>query len=320
MEVKRDLNLNLVRPTDPAIGTVVENRLVTDSSSPNFTRHVTIDVSGTPIEGNFDIGQAFGVVPEYEHEQDYNKLEVRSEDSKLRLYSIACPFWGENGEGSTVSTTVKRVIDEHWENERLFLGIASNYLCDAEEGDKIKVTGPTGRHFVLPDDEDLNNYQYVFFAAGTGIAPFRGMVMELLEMGIDGEVHLILGVPYSTDLLYGDLFKEYEEKHDNFHFYEAISREQKTDDGEKMYVQRRLADRWDRLGSLIHNEDTLLYICGLEGMETGIYRVLLEKECMDYFAHIPDELKTKDFSALSDRDERLDEIRPNKERFLVEVY
>jgi len=320
MEVKRELNSNLVRPNDPVYGEVVANRPILDSSSPNFCRHVTLNIAGTKLEGSYDVGQAFGVIPEWDLTQDFNKVHVSSEDRKLRLYSIACPFWGDDGRGKTISTTVKRVVDEHWESEDLFLGVASNYLCDADVGDHIKLTGPVGKHFVLPDDHRLNEKQYVFFAAGTGIAPFRGMVMELMEAGIDGEVHLIFGTPYSTDLLYHDLFKSYEEQVQNFHLHLAISREQQTEDGEKMYVQRRLHESWDRLGPVIENDDTLVYICGLKGMETGIYRVLLQQGCREYFANVPEELEREDFSEVSDRDERLKEIRPKKDRLLVEVY
>ncbi len=320
MEVKRELNLNLIRPKNPVIGEVVENRPVVDSSSPNFCRHVTLNIAGTKLEGNYDVGQAFGVIPEWDLEQNYNKVRITSEDQKLRLYSIACPFWGDDGRGKTISTTVKRVVDEHWENQDLFLGVASNYLCDADEGDRIKLTGPTGKHFVLPDDHHLNDYQYVFFAAGTGIAPFRGMVMELMEADVDGEVHLIFGTPYSTDVMYRDLFEQYEQTAENFHLHLAISREQQTEDGRKMYVQRRLNAEWDRLGPLVENEDTLLYVCGLKGMETGIYNVLLKRSCMNYFASIPDDLKDADPEEVSDRDERLDKVRPNKDRLLVEVY
>lgn len=320
MDVERHLNLNLVTAGDPAMGTVVKNEPVVDSSSPNFCRHVVIDVSGTQLAGNFDIGQAFGVIPELDHYQEYNDLTLSSEDRKLRLYSIASPFWGENGQASTLSTTCKRVVDEHWERGDLFLGVASNYLCNRSVGDQVKVTGPTGGHFILPDDHKLNDHQYVFFAAGTGIAPFRGMIMELLEAGVEGEIHLVFGVPYRTDIFYEDLWNEYEEQYDNFHLHLAISREQTTEEGQKMYVQRRMMSNWDRLGPIIENEDTLLYICGLKGMQTGIYRGLLEHECMSYFREIPDGLQSEDITEVSDRDERLKKIKVNKNRFMVEVY
>lgn len=320
MDIERDVELNVARPNDPVEATLVENRDLRVGSTANFCRHIAFDVSGSPLEGSVQSGQAFGVIPDWENHQEYNDIHIKSDDTKLRLYSNASPKWGEDGEGKIISTTVKRVIDEHEETHELFLGVCSNYLCDLEEGSTVQLTGPTGRHFLLPDEKDLDDYQYIFFGAGTGIAPFRGMVQELHEADISGECHMIFGVPYSSNVWYRDFFVDYEEKWNNFQFHRAISREQTTEDGEKMYVQRRLKDQWDHLGSLIQNQDTLIYICGLEGMETGIYRVLLEKECMDYFKSVPEDLMEEDPTQISDRDERLGKIRPNKSKLLVEVY
>ena len=54
--------------------------------------------------------------------------------------------------GCWTAANARRTIDEHWETHRLFLGVASNYLCDLKEGDKVTVTGPNGKRFVLPAD------------------------------------------------------------------------------------------------------------------------------------------------------------------------
>jgi len=320
MEVQRDVHVNLVTPTDPVEGTVVENRRLTDDSSPHHTRHVAIDVSDSPLENHFEVGQAFGVIPEWELENEYNEVKVRSSDHKLRLYSIGSPGSGEEGEGRILSTPVKRVVEEHWDTHELFLGVCSNYLCDRQPGDTVKVTGPTGRHFLLPDPDERNDHSYVFLATGTGIAPFRGMLMELLEAGVDREIWLILGVPYFTDVLYGEYFRAMDDRHENFHFVEACSRQQTTADGDKMYVQNRLLERPDRFGSLLSREETLVYICGLKGMETGIYRAFMALGCEELLVTVPDGLRGEDLSAISDRDDRLQNVRPDKTRVRVEVY
>jgi ferredoxin--NADP+ reductase len=70
---------------------------------------------------------------------------------------------------------VKRTIDEF--EEKIYLGVASNYLADLKPGDKVLMTGPSGKRFLLP--ENAEDFNYILFATGTGIAPFRGMIMEL---------------------------------------------------------------------------------------------------------------------------------------------
>ena len=317
LELQREIQVNVATPKDPVTGTLVKNELITDPGSPHFTRHVVIDISDTPMEGNFQAGQAFGVIPEWEHFTEYNKVKIHSDDHKLRLYSIASPSDGENGNGQYLSTTVKRVFDEHWDTEETFLGVCSNYLCDLDPGDTCQVTGPTGKHLLLPDRENRNDYKYVFLATGTGIAPYRGMAMELLNQGITQDIFLVLGVPYHTDVLYEDLFETLEKEHENFHFQRAISRQQTTSNGEKMYVQNRLLEQEEIYRSLFQDEDTLVYICGLDGMEIGIYRSMLLLGGEDFLANVDDSVNPDE---LDPRDEYFQSLQPNKDRTLVEVY
>ena len=173
------VRMNLIRPKAPAMGRVVSNELCMNGKSASFVKHLVLDVSGTPLAGNFRAGQSFGVIAPGTDERD--------RPHKVRLYSVACPSWGEDGGGNLVSTTPKRLIDEYQPQKptadptdhRLFLGVCSNYLCDIQEGDEVAVTGPNGKRFLLPEDIEAHNY--LFIATGTGIAPFRGMLMELLE-------------------------------------------------------------------------------------------------------------------------------------------
>lgn len=57
-----------------------------------------------------------------------------------------------------VSTTVKRSIDEI--DGKLYLGVASNYLSDLKPGDKVQLTGPSGKRYLLP--ENAQDFNYVF--------------------------------------------------------------------------------------------------------------------------------------------------------------
>lgn len=266
-----EVELNIYTPKDPVEVPIVENRICTKESSPNFVRHVTFDISGTKLESHVRVGQSIGILPPGKNEN--------GRDYKLRLYSVASPTKGEEGKSHLISTTVKRTIEE-LENNELYLGVCSNYLADLEPGDKVKMTGPSGRRFLLP--ENATDFNYVFFATGTGIAPYRGMIMELLEAGIENEIVLVFGCPYRTDLLYADYFEELDEEHSNFHYLPHISREDRRPDGSKKYVQTCLIDEADRLDPLLEQENTLLYICGLKGMESGIFRTLAKKGLTQY--------------------------------------
>lgn len=301
-----EVELNIHTPKDPVEGTVVENYVCTTEESPNFVRHMTFDISGTALEGRMRIGQSIGVLPPGKNE--------RGRPYKLRLYSIASPSEGENGKSHLVSTTVKRTIEE-WDDNSLYLGVASNYLADLEVGDKLKLTGPSGRRFLLP--ENSKDFNYLFFATGTGIAPYRGMVMELLDSGVKRDIILVFGCPYRTDLLYADYFQNMDQKHENFHYLPYVSREDRRHNGSKKYVQTCLWDDEELLDPVLHQGNTLLYICGLKGMESGIYRALAQKGLKEYL-DIRKEAREKKPGEWDKKDLRR-RVKPG-DRTFVEVY
>jgi ferredoxin--NADP+ reductase len=266
-----EVELNIYTPKDPVEVPIVENRICSKEASPNFVRHVTFDISGTDLEGRVQVGQSIGILPPGENE--------KGRPYKLRLYSVSSPSSGEQGNSRLISTTVKRTIEE-LDNNKLYLGVCSNYLADLKPGDTVKMTGPSGRRFLLP--ENANDFNYIFFATGTGIAPYRGMIMELMEGGIENKVLLVFGCPYRTDLLYPDYFEPLDKARENFHYLPYISREDRRANGSKRYVQTCLEDDSDITDPILEKENTLLYICGLKGMESGIYRTLANKGFKEY--------------------------------------
>ena len=86
-----------------------------------------------------------------------------------------------------------------------------------------------------------------------------------------GRVELIMGVPYTTDLLYDDQFRALARKHPNFTYHSAISRENNP-----LYVSSLLAQNMDYFAELLRNERTLIYVCGLQGMEKSLFTTLIE--------------------------------------------
>lgn len=301
-----EVEINIVRAKEPIDVPIVENRIATAAGSPNFIRHLTFDVSGTPLEGKVMAGQSIGIIPE--------GVDANGKPHKVRLYSVSSPSKGEDGSGKLVSTTVKRVIDENWETQELYTGVCSNYVCSLKPGSIVKMTGPSGKRFILP--ENPADFNYIFFAAGTGIAPFRGMVMDLMEQNSKNGIALIFGCPYRTDLLYKEYFEPLASSAPNFHYLKSISREEPRGDGTKYYVQYQLIDNRELLEPLLKKDNTLIYVCGLKGMETGIYQILAQQGYLDYLK-ISDELQSKDPASWS-----WDEIKTIKpsERMNVEVY
>lgn len=265
----QEVKMHLHTPAKPGVGIVVSNEKCTAGRrAAGFVRHVAIDVSKTELAGNFRAGQSFGVLPPGQ--------DAKGKNHALRLYSIASPTCGEDGQGKVLATTVKRLVDEHNETGKLFLGVASNYLCDLKPGDEVKVTGPSGKRFVLPASP--GSHDYIFIATGTGIAPFRGMLHDLLHdpACASSRVAIIMGSPYASDLLYDADFRSLAGKHRNFTYITAISREKMADAPGPLYVQDRFsaAPHREHLGAMLASDRTLLYVCGIAGMELGIFQAM----------------------------------------------
>jgi ferredoxin--NADP+ reductase len=306
-----EVRQHLVSPAEPVVGRVVSNRVCTAArKAAGFVRHIEIDVSGTPLAGSWRAGQSFGVVPP--------GTDDKGKPHKLRLYSIAAPTGGETGDGTILSTTVKRTIDEHWESHALFLGVCSNYLCDLREGDPVHLTGPAGKRFILPAEHD--RHDYLFIATGTGIAPFRGMLMDLASAGSTGRATLVMGAPYRTDLLYDAELREMERQHPWFRYRTAISREITEDQPRPMYVQDRIEADATAMRDLLASERTLVYICGIAGMELGVLRTLwtlLPPQHRSQYLQIADDVPAD--PAQWDRRMIPRQIKPTK-RVFMEVY
>ena len=287
--------------------------------SASFVKHTEIDVTGTPLAGNFTAGQAFGVIAPGEDEN--------GKPHKVRLYSFACPSGGEDGTGNIISTTPKRVIDEHdprfatraSRDHALFLGVCSNYLCGLAAGDEVQLTGPSGKRFLLP--QRPGEHDYLFIATGTGIAPIRGMLMELFALpggACESRIDLVMGVPYTSDLLYDEWFQELATKHDTFHYHTAISREPMPGRDRGMYVDELIDTSMDSFAPMLANERTLIYMCGLTGMQTGIYRLLARHRLASRYLTVKE---GSDVMALSGWDDaQIKRSVRSTERCLVEVY
>lgn len=299
------VELNIYKAKSPVEATIVESSICTATSSPNFIRHITFDVSNTDLEGRVYPGQSLGVMAP--------GLDENGKPHKVRLYSVSSPHSGEDGAGKWYSTTVKRVIDEHWETQELFTGVCSNYLCSLKKGDKVLLTGPSGKRFILP--ENPKNYNYIFFATGTGIAPFRSMALELLKSEYNQSLNILFGCPYRTDIIYKELFNQLDKENDNVNYFTAVSREESRSNGGKLYVQH-LTDKYKQvLKPVLEKENTLIYVCGLKGMEIGIYDELVKLGLTDYFI-LPEGFKKDDYDLKS---ELFSKLKP-AERFLVETY
>ncbi len=257
-----EIPFNLYKQAAPLTAKVLENVRLTKPDSPNEVCHLVFDISGSAYR--YLDGQSAGILPP--------GTDATGKAHKLRLYSIASPSRGDDGEGKTFSLCVKRLVYTDPETGEERRGVCSNYICDLKPGDEVQVTGPTGKSFLLPTTPNCN---LIMIATGTGIAPFRAFLKTRYEDRAHetGQSWLFFGAQYRSDYLYEEELQEFTQ-HDSFHLVTAFSREEKNAEGQRMYVQHRLYEHRETLLELLQQPNTYLYICGLRGMEPGILEAL----------------------------------------------
>ena len=242
-------SINLYTLTKPAEATVQGNYRLTAEGADSDIRHIILDFGGQPFPALE--GQSLGILAPG-HDSD-------GKPHLPRLYSISSPRDGERPNFNNVSLTVKREPD----------GVCSNYICDLRKGDKVKITGPFGATFLMPNDPKA---RLLMICTGTGAAPFRAFTMRrqrTAEPG-GGDMALFFGARTPDSLPYfGPLNKvpsRILRKHMVFSRIPGAPKE---------HVQDRLLIESEEIAEMLGDPHTHIYICGLRGMEEGVEKAFI---------------------------------------------
>ena len=99
-------------------------------------------------------------------------------------------------------------------------GAASAYCWKLKAGDPVSISGPHGA-FLLKEPLD---YEPVFMATGTGVAPFRSMIKHLYHRQFARDFWLLFGTRYEHGLLYESEFRSLATVRHGFHYLPTVSR------------------------------------------------------------------------------------------------
>lgn len=159
-----------------------------------------------------------------------------------RAYSIGSP----PAQKTHIDLCIKRVEG----------GEVTNWFWSLNQGDHFQIQAPFGK-FILPQNFSKD---ILFIAVGTGIAPFRSMIYDLLSKGYSGKIGLLLGSRFNPSIPYHAEWVELAKKHKNFTYVPTVSRPTPEWQGETGYVQTKI----EKFFPNPENHD--IYICGLNAM------------------------------------------------------
>ena len=246
-------------PEKSITATVVGNVRVTEVGKEYDTHHIMLDFGSMP----FPVleGQSIGIIPP--------GVDAEGRPHHARQYSIASPRNGERPGYNNVSLTIKRVLADH--QGQPVRGVASNYMCDLQVGDKVQVIGPFGTSFLMPNHPKSH---IVMICTGTGSAPMRAMTewrRRLRQSGKfeSGKLMLFFGARTKEELPYFGPLQNLPKDFIDTNF--AFSR---TPGAPKRYVQDVMRERGADLAPLLADPNAYFYVCGLKSMEEGVVLAL----------------------------------------------
>ena len=223
------------------------------------THHIVLDFGAMP----FPVleGQSIGIVPP--------GVDAHGKPHHARQYSIASPRNGELPGYNNLSLTIKRVLEDH--QGRPVRGVASNYMCDLQVGDKVQVIGPFGASFLMPNHPKSH---IVMICTGTGSAPMRAMTewRRRLRAGgrfESGRLMLFFGARTPEELPYFGPLQNL--PRDFIDIELAFSRVAVQP---RRYVQDAMRERAADLAALLADPDACFFVCGLKAMEEGVVLAL----------------------------------------------
>jgi benzoyl-CoA 2,3-epoxidase subunit A len=239
--------------------TVTGNLRVTEVGKEYDTHHIVLDFGNLP----FPVleGQSIGILPP--------GTDDKGRAHHARQYSIASPRNGERPGHNNLSLTIKRVLEDH--DGQPVRGVASNYMCDLQVGDKVQVIGPFGASFLMPNHPRSN---IVMICTGTGSAPMRAMTEWRRRLRASGKFEggklmLFFGARTPAELPYFGPLNNLPKDFIDIEF--AFSRETGKP---KRYVQDAMRDRAADIAALLQDPNTCFYVCGLKSMEEGVVLAL----------------------------------------------
>lgn len=131
-------------------------------------------------------------------------------------------------------------------------GAATPILFDRKVGETLRISNPQGR-FVLPENHEDKTMGFI--CTGTGVAPFRAMIKDLLiRRQFKGGVHLYFGCRNEEDILYRNDFETLQKEFPNFKYTPVLSRQDWN--GAKGYVH----DYYKTVFEC--KPDAFIYLCG----------------------------------------------------------
>ena len=206
-------------------------------------------------------------------------LTMKNDELVERAYSMA----SYPAEGRRIMLNV-RIATPPWDRDKndwmdVNPGVASSYIFNCKEGDKVTVSGPYGEFFIIDNDSEM-----LYIGGGAGMAPMRSHLYELFRTIKTGrKVSYWYGGRSKRELFYLDHFYALEKDFPNFKFHLVLSEPLEEDNWK---VKKDMEDEGDGFVGFVHQsvidnylskhdapEDIEFYFCGPPMMNQAVLKM-----------------------------------------------
>ncbi len=256
-------------PREPQYdATILKTERITEELADVEVRELVLEVDNDDFD--FEVGQSIGVL--------VKGPEEFGGSVHHRLYTVADTPVPKSRGKPEITIVVRRCsyIDDYSGEE--YIGVNSNYICDRKTGERLKITGPFGMPFRIPEDRNTN---LLLIGLGTGIAPFRALVKKIYQQegAWKGKVMLLYGARSGLELLYmnskrNDFTLYYDEE--TFDAIKAVSPRPNWVD--PIAWDYAIEERAEEIWNMLSEGNTCVYVAGLEHIRDTLDR-LFGKMC-----------------------------------------
>ena len=227
--------------------------------------YIQIDIPPYDIQfTEFDVEEEYR--GDWDH-FDFWKLGHKNTEECFRAYSMA----NHPAEGNIVMLNV-RIATAPRDKPNAPPGVASTYIFNLKEGDKVTLSGPYGEFFAKETDREM-----CYIGGGAGMAPMRSHIMDLLETkNTDRKVSFWYGGRSVRELFYLEDFDRLKAENPNFDYTIGLSEPQPEDNwtGPTGFIHTVALENYLR----DHDDPTEIeyYLCGPPMMIAAVNSMLFD--------------------------------------------
>jgi len=155
------------------------------------------------------------------------------------------------------------------------MGVGSQYVLGLKVGETVEILGFLGK-FVVGEEEIKEQRELLFVGTGSGIAPLKPMIEDLLiNKKYKEKIDLFWGMRFETDLYWIGEMDRLQREYDNFHFKIVLSKPGEDWPGERGHVGDVIEKK------SINGKENNAYLCGNPEMISEVKEILVNNGVPD---------------------------------------